>query len=180
LRYVGRGLGHGFAYRGILHRLEEHVRLVAGLYPAAQGFGFLASRLDSGGADPRGTIRTIGCILYSKLWVSGLSSPGSCLGLLLHVLFADLQAFLESTADQIAPNHVGLHALFSVSGRMPWAFQRFCQLIGRDVHPRTHVAYRLVDIGTEGSTPNFLPSLIFTFSSISSSITCWRSGICGC
>ena len=45
-RYVGRGLGHGLLYCCVLHRLEECIRLGAGLYAGAQRLGFLFSCFD--------------------------------------------------------------------------------------------------------------------------------------
>src|SRR5258708_23860665 len=46
--YVGGSLGHGLAYRCILHGFEKRVGLIAGLYPPAQGFGFLDPGFDGG------------------------------------------------------------------------------------------------------------------------------------
>src|ERR1700690_3987935 len=43
--YVGRGLGYGISYRGVLHRFEERIGLDAGLYASAQSLGLLFSCL---------------------------------------------------------------------------------------------------------------------------------------
>src|SRR5258707_15861965 len=96
---VGRGPDDGFAYRGILHGLEESVGFIAGLHAAAQGFGLLLPRLDRSG---RGSAREdqddrlhlvfkgLGLLL---LVAADLDGGG-------YVLLADLQALLVASADQ--------------------------------------------------------------------------------
>jgi len=104
--YVGRGLDHGLLYRRVLHRLEERVRLGAGLHTGAQGLGLLFSCFDGVGRrssrdDQHDRLHLIFEALGIRLLVTGF---------FLDVLFADLETLLVSAADQIAPNHVGLQA----------------------------------------------------------------------
>ncbi len=124
--------------------LEIGVGLVAGLDALAHGSAsFLRSSIAEG-ADPRGTISTIGCSLYSKasIWVV----LAAFLGRGVDVFFADLQAFLEAAAHQAAPDHFGLEARLQRIGPNALALQRLGQLIGRDPHPLGHARIGLVDI----------------------------------
>ena len=48
---------------------------------------------------------------------------------------------------------------FSVSGRMPWAFERFGELVGGHAHPRSHLRIGLIDIGRGRLDAEFLAFL---------------------
>ena len=91
----------------------------------------LLSGLDGGWRGSRGTISTIGCILYSKrvgllLLVAALDLDGGG-----DVLLADLQALLVASAHQAGPDHIGPDARLQRVGPDALAFERFRQLLRR-------------------------------------------------
>src|SRR5271169_1169849 len=109
-RDVGRGLGHDLAYRSVWHRLEERVRFGAGLYARAESLSLLFSGFDGLGRRPprddqHDRLHLVLEALGGLFFVAALLlDDGS------DVLFADLEAFPVSAADQIAPNHIRPYA----------------------------------------------------------------------
>src|ERR1700676_120784 len=72
-------------------------------------------------ADPRGTISTIGCILYSKLWVSDFSSPAFS-----WTSFSPTwRLSLYRPRIRLLQTMSAFRRAFSVSGRMPWVSRDF-------------------------------------------------------
>jgi len=123
--YVGRGLDHGLLYRRVLHRLEERVRLGAGLHAGAQGLGLLFSGLDGVGRgssrdDQHDRLHLIFEALGIRLLVTGLFLDGGS-----DVLFADLEASLYRPRIRLLQTMSAFRRDFSVSGRMPWVSRDF-------------------------------------------------------
>src|SRR6185437_13948005 len=155
-RNVGGGPDHHFADRGIRHRLEILVGLLAGFHAAAQGLGILLPQLDRAW---RGPVRhDQHDRLHPVFERVGLLRIVAAFGLdlLRDVLLADLQAFLVAAANQAAPDHVGLDLLLQRLGADALGLQRFGELLRRDPHPLAHLPKGLIDVGGAGVDAEFL------------------------
>ena len=95
------------------------VRLVfAGLHALAQGLRFLAPQSIAAGAEPRGTISTIGCSLYSNASVWVASPPPWAASLTSFSPTCRLS--LKRPRTRLPQTISALRRAFSVSGRTPW------------------------------------------------------------
>ena len=153
-RYVGGGLGHGFAYRGILHRLEYAIGLVAALHAVAQGFGFLAPFLDDAAARSRAgrPERSAASCIRSCRYSTCRSPSPVCPGGGVRPLSRRPAGFpcIVRGPGWTRPCRPSC-AAFSVSGRMPWLSSDFVELIRWSCAScELMLEYTAVDIGRAG------------------------------
>src|SRR5262249_28934746 len=142
----GRGLDDGLADRGIGHRLEVLVRLLAGFDAPAQGLGVLYPELDralgrSLRHDQHDRLQLVFEGLALLLTVAARGLDG-----VVHVLFADLEFFLVAPAHETGPHHLGLDAGPQRLGPDALLLKRLGQLSRSDVHALAHAGVSPVDV----------------------------------
>ena len=98
--------------------LKQRIGLLAAPHALAQCSASFFRISNAAGGEPRGTISTIGCILYSEASICGLSPPSWAAAATSFSPTCRLS--LKRPRTRLVQTISAFRRLFSVSGRTPW------------------------------------------------------------